>query len=90
MANSKKTYVEPDNYAECKHIATMILEGASESDLQAVGYLRTDESRLCYSAALERPRYWSNLLLDTEAAGCMTELSPEWLEGAKDWFKPRK
>jgi hypothetical protein len=66
-----------------------VLGGASESDLQAIGYLRTDESRLCYAAALERPQYWSNLLLETEAAGCMPSLSDEWLEDNKDWFVPR-
>lgn len=84
MTKRKKDYIELDNYAECKRMAAMILEGASESDLQAVGYLRTDESWLSFSAALERPRYWSNLLLDTEAAGCMTELSPKWLDNNKD------
>lgn len=81
--------IEPNDYEMCKHIADMVLGGASESDLQAIGYLRTDESRLCYAAALERPRYWSNLLLETEAAGCMPSLSDEWLEDNKDWFVPR-
>jgi hypothetical protein len=81
--------IEPNDYEMCKHMADMVLEGASESDLQAVGYLRTDESRLCYAAALERPKYWSNLLLETEAAGCMPSLGDEWLERNKDWFVPR-
>ena len=81
--------IEPNDYEMCKHIADMVLGGASESDLQAIGYLRTDESRLCYAAALERPQYWSNLLLETEAAGCMPSLSDEWLEDNKDWFVPK-
>jgi hypothetical protein len=81
--------IEPNDYEMCKHIADMVLGGASESDLQAIGYLRTDESRLCYAAALERPQYWSNLLLETEAAGCMPSLSDEWLENNKDWFVPK-
>lgn len=80
--------IEPDDYEMTKHLADAILSGVSESDLKQMGYLTTESSRVCYQAALERPEYWSEMLLDTEAAGCSSEVSPEWLERNKDWFTP--
>jgi hypothetical protein len=80
--------IEPNDYEMCKHIADMLMEGATEDDLRSFGYLATDESRLCYAAAKERPEYWSNIALDTEAAGCMSYLPEEWLERNKDWYTP--
>jgi len=80
--------IEPDDYEMTKHMADAILSGVSEGELKQMGYLQTESSRKCYAAALERPEYWSEMLLDTEAAGCMSELSPEWLEHTKDWFTP--
>jgi hypothetical protein len=72
--------IEPNDYEMTRHIADLLMEGATENDLEAIGYLTTDESRLCYSAAKERPVYWSNMALSTEAAGCMSALPDEWLE----------
>lgn len=72
--------IEPNDYEMTKHIADLLMEGATENDLEAIGYLTTDESRLCYSAAKERPVYWSSMALSTEAAGCMSSLPDEWLE----------
>lgn len=50
--------IEPNDYEMAKHIADLLMEGATDSDLRAIGYLTTDESRLCYAAAKERPVYW--------------------------------
>ena len=72
--------IEPNDYEMAKHIADLLMEGATESDLRAIGYLTTDESRLCYQAAKERPVYWSSMALSTEASGCMSSLPKEWLE----------
>lgn len=72
--------IEPNDYEMARHIADLLMEGATESDLRAFGYLTTDESRLCYEAAKERPVYWSSIALATEAAGCMSSLPEEWLE----------
>ena len=81
--------IEPDDYEMTKHIAIFVLGGSSEDDLKKMGYLETDESRRCYTAALERPNYWANLELESSGAGCMPSLGDEWLEDNKDWFKPR-
>lgn len=77
--------IEPNDYEMCKHIADLLMEGATEDDLRAVGYLTTDESRLCYSAAKERTVYWSNMALSTEAAGCLSYLPDEWI-ARNPWF----
>ena len=77
--------IEPNDYEMARHIADLLMEGATESDLTAIGYLTTDESRLCYEAAKERPVYWSSIALATEAAGCMSYLPKEWLE-RNPWY----
>jgi len=77
--------IEPNDYEMCKHIADLLMEGATEDDLRAIGYLTTDESRLCYSAAKERTVYWSNMALSTEAAGCLSYLPDEWI-ARNPWF----
>jgi hypothetical protein len=74
--------IEPNDYEMCKHIADMVLAGLSEAEIAKFGYLQTEESRLCYAAALERPEYWSSIPLDTEAAGCAV-LSDEFWESNK-------
>lgn len=80
--------IEPNDYEMCRHIAEMVVEGATEADLAMMGYLQTEESRLCYAAAVERPQYWSQIPLETEAAGCSSFLPPEFLERNKDWYTP--
>lgn len=80
--------IEPNDYEMCKHIAEMVVEGATEADVAKFGYLATEEGRLCYAAALERPEYWSQIALDTEAAGCCSYLPELFLEENKDWFTP--
>jgi len=80
--------IEPNDYEMCKHIADMVMAGLTEAEIAKFGYLQTEESRLCYAAALERPEFWSMTPLDAEAAGCGSELPAELLENIKDWFTP--
>lgn len=86
--------IEPNDYEMCKHIADMILEGLSEEEIAKFGYLETDEGKLCYAAAKERPEYWSDMQVDTEAAGCCSYLPIEFLRrhGLEHtgWDKPFK
>jgi hypothetical protein len=52
----------------------MIVEGLSEHDISKFGVLNTDEGRLCYAAALENPKYWSQIGLEVEAGWCCSGL----------------